>query len=376
MKIVIAMDSFKGSLASPEAGAAVRRGILRAIPGAEICVLPFADGGEGTVEAILSANGGGTVSVEVTGPLGEPVTARYGRAGNTAVIEMAQAAGLPLVPLERRNPMNTTSRGVGEMIAHAAASGCRDFLVGIGGSATNDGGMGMLSALGVHFYGLDGELLPGYGRDLAEIASVDSSGLLPVLRECRFRVACDVDNPLCGPRGASAVFGPQKGLSPAGVVRMDEAMQHYAEITITNNKYNYVNYEGAGAAGGLGFAFLSYLNAELVRGADMVLDAINFASYVRDADYFVTGEGRMDAQTSMGKAPARAAAAAKSCGAVTLGFAGSVCTLPGVEFPCIDAVFSVQPGPVSLSEAMEPAVAANNLANAAEQVFRLICCIK
>lgn len=376
MKIVIAMDSFKGSLTSPEAGAAVRRGILRAIPGAEICVLPLADGGEGTVEAILSANGGETVSVEVTGPLGEPVTARYVRTGNTAVMEMAQAAGLPLVPSDQRDPMNTTSRGVGEMIAHAAASGCRDFLVGIGGSATNDGGMGMLSALGVRFYGLDGKLLPGYGRDLAEIASVDSSGLLPVLRECRFRVACDVDNPLCGPRGASAVYGPQKGLSPAGVVRMDEAMQHYAEITITNKKCNYVNYEGAGAAGGLGFAFLSYLNAELVRGADMVLDAINFASYIRDADYFVTGEGRMDAQTSMGKAPARAAAAAKAGGAVTLAFAGGVCTLPGVEFPCIDAFFSVQPGPVSLSEAMEPATAANNLANAAEQVFRLICCIK
>lgn len=372
MKVLAALDSFKGSLTSMEAGEAVRRGILRAIPGAEVHILPLADGGEGTVDALLSAMGGEWISVPVTGPLGEPVSAGYGRVGTLAVLEMAQAAGLPLVPPDLRDPMNTTTRGVGELIAHAAASGCREFVVGIGGSATNDGGIGMLAALGVRFLDARGEELPGYGRDLARMVSIDASTLLPELRECRFRIACDVDNPLCGPRGASAVYGPQKGLTPAGVESMDQALGHYAKLTINYIYNDYVNYKGAGAAGGLGFAFLSYLNAELRSGVDLVLDAIGFDEKVKGSDFFITGEGRMDAQTAMGKAPAGAAARAKAAGATVIGFAGAVSGEAGRRCPPMDAVFPIQPGPVSLQEAMEPCQAAQNLANTAEQVFCLL----
>jgi len=370
MKIVVAMDSFKGCLSSQEAGEAVRRGILRAVPAAETMVLPLADGGEGTAQALSQALQGESVRLTVTGPLGEPVSAGYFRAGSTAVMEMAQAAGLPLVPVEKRNPMHTTSRGVGELIAHAAEHGCRDFIIGIGGSATNDGGMGMLSALGLRFLDRDGRVLPGCGGDLGRVSSIDDKGLLPVLRDCRFRIACDVDNPLCGPRGASAVYGPQKGLTPEGVLLMDKAMSHYAHITANYSNINYVNYKGAGAAGGLGFAFLSWLDGELLRGAELVMDATGLREALRGADFIITGEGRMDAQTAMGKAPAAAAVLAREEGCVVLGLCGSVSGSRSV--PGMDCVFPIQPGPVSLEEAMDPAVAAANLADTAQQLFSLI----
>lgn len=374
MKIVVAMDSFKGSLTSPEAGEAVRRGIQRAIPEAEVVVLPMADGGEGTTQALSQALQGEPVIRTVTGPLGEPVSAMYVRAGATAVMEMAQAAGLPLVPEEKRNPMNTTSRGVGELIIHAIEHGCRDFIIGIGGSATNDGGMGMLSALGLRFLDQDDRLLPGYGRDLSCVTSIDSSGLLPELKDCRFRIACDVDNPLCGPQGASAIYGPQKGLTPEGVRVMDEAMNHYAELTVNKIKENYVNYPGAGAAGGLGYAFLSWLGGELQSGAELVMDAVGLRKALCGADYFVTGEGRMDAQTSMGKAPSAAAALAREAGCLVIGFAG--CVSGSRCVPGMDCVFPIQPGPVTLAEAMESAAAAVNLKNSVEQVFSLIAKVK
>ena len=370
MKIVAALDSFKGSLTSWQAGEAVRRGILCADPCAEVVVLPLADGGEGTVDALTSAMGGTLVELEVTGPLGTPVAAVYGRIGDTAVMEMAQAAGLPLVPPERRNPMHTTTRGVGEMIAHAAAAGCRDFLIGIGGSATNDGGMGMLAALGVIFRDEAGEELRGYGEDLIRLATIDTTNLLPILKSCRFRIACDVDNPLCGPKGASAVYGPQKGLDPTGIQIMDAALQRYAQLT--GDGSNYINHPGAGAAGGLGFAFLSYLNGELKSGVELVMDTVGFPSAISGADYLITGEGRMDSQTAMGKAPAGAAAAAKAHGAKVLALVGSVRSEHGRNCQGMDAVFPIQPGPVALAEAMDLAFAAQNLADTAEQIFRLI----
>lgn len=379
MKVVIAIDSFKGSLSSLEAGEAARRGILAACPNAQTTVLPVADGGEGTVEALISGFGGETVNLTVTGPLGTPVQAKYGvvPARKLAVMEMAQSSGLTLVPEDKRNPLHTTTYGLGEMIRDAAQRGCREFIIGIGGSATNDGGIGMLSALGVQFYDAAGEKTGIYGRDVEHIAKLDRSGMPAVLSECVFRVACDVNNPLCGPQGASAVFGPQKGATPQIVAQLDAALAGFARCTAETLGVDFSQLPGAGAAGGLGFALRSYLGAELRPGIDIVLDAVELARYAEGADVVVTGEGRMDFQSAMGKAPCGIAKIGKRYGALVVGLCGcagedaEACNAQG-----IDAFFPILRAPQSLESAMDPENAKQNMEKTARQVFSLLAASK
>lgn len=377
MNVIVAIDSLKGSLSSLQAGAAAKAGILRAIPDATVSVKPVADGGEGTVNALVSGLSGRSVTIAVTGPLGETVEATYGiLPDHTAVIEMAEAAGLPLVPAEKRNPMITTTYGVGEMILHALDEGCRSFIIGIGGSATNDGGTGMLRALGCHFRKTDGtDIAPG-AQDLTELATIETEALDPRLKESRFSIACDVTNPLCGPNGASYIFAPQKGADPATVRKLDAALAHLADITAAILGTDLRDQPGAGAAGGLGFAFASYLNGTLRPGVDIVLDAVLPESELRAADIVVTGEGRFDGQTAMGKAPVGIARRAKACGCKVIVLAGSVehsgARATQQNPPLVDAVFPILPGAMTLEEAMHEDAAYENMEYTAEQVFRVV----
>ncbi|MBO5701602.1 MAG: glycerate kinase [Clostridia bacterium] len=374
MKAVIAIDSFKGSMTSLEAGQAVKDALLRAVPNAEAKVLPLADGGEGTVAAMCAGLGGEMIEAEVTGPLGERVTAKYCIVnGSTAVIEMAEAAGLTLVPPEMRDPMFTTTYGVGELILHAIARGCRSFIVGIGGSATNDGGVGMLSALGFEFFDKNGEHIARGAYGLDSLASISAEKACPELKNCSFRVACDVDNPLCGARGCSAVYGPQKGASPEAVAIMDGWLGRYAEIAKSVFPNADSEYPGSGAAGGLGFAFMTFLSASLESGISIILSETGIEEYIKDADIVVTGEGRIDFQTAMGKAPIGVAKLAKKHGKKVIAFAGCVtddaeeCNLHG-----IDAFFPIIRGITTLDEALNKENAIKNLKATAYQVFRLM----
>ena len=376
MKVVVAIDSFKGSLTSLQAGNAVREAVLKADPDAEVWVRPIADGGEGTVEALCAALEGEMVEVSVTGPLGDRVKACYGIVNqNTAVIEMAAAAGITLISAERRNPMKATTYGVGELIKDAIARGCRHFVVGIGGSATNDGGVGMLSALGFRFADEDGMDIPWGAEGLEKLASICVDGAMPQLQECTFRIACDVTNPLCGERGCSAVFGPQKGADAEMVRKMDAWLNTYARLATQVSDKADQNYPGAGAAGGLGFAFLSFLNAKLESGIQIILEETKLEQYIKLADVVVTGEGRLDAQSVMGKAPVGVATLAKKYGKRVIAFSGCVTEDAAVcnEYG-IDAFFPIIPGVVSLQEAMEPDNAYRNLKNTAYQTFRLLTC--
>lgn len=377
MNVIVAIDSLKGSLRSLQAGAAAKAGILRAIPAATVSIKPVADGGEGTVTALVSGLSGESVTIPVTGPLGETVEATYGiLPDHTAVIEMAEAAGLPLVPAEKRNPMNTTTYGVGEMILHALDEGCRNFIIGIGGSATNDGGTGMLRALGCRFQKADGSEIALGAQELSELATIETEALDPRLEESHFSIACDVTNPLCGPSGASYIFAPQKGADPATVQKLDVALAHLADMTAVTLGTDLRDQPGAGAAGGLGFAFASYLNGTLRPGVDIVLDAVLPESELRAADIVVTGEGRFDGQTAMGKAPVGIARRAKACGCKVIVLAGSI-EHSGVRAtqqnpPLIDAVFPILPGAMTLEEAMQEDVAYENMEYTAEQVFRVV----
>lgn len=375
MKVTIAIDSLKGSLTSLEAGQAAAEGIRRVYEDADICIRPLADGGEGTVEALVRGMGGELKRITVTGPLGKPVVCEYGiiKESGAAVIEMAGAAGITMVDEEERNPLYTTTYGVGEVIRDAVRSGCRRFVVGIGGSATNDGGIGMLQALGYGILDKEGRQVPYGARGLAEIASVTDDNVLPELSGCTFRIACDVTNPLCGEQGCSAVFGPQKGADPEMIRQMDGWLEHFAALS--QEKYPAADplRPGTGAAGGLGFAFLGFTKAVLESGVKIVLDETKLEDYVRDADLVITGEGRLDGQTVMGKAPIGVAKTAKKYGKPVIGFSGCVtkdavaCNREG-----IDAFFPILRGVVTLDEAMKTENAGANLADTAEQVFRLI----
>ena len=374
MKVVIAIDSFKGSLSSLEAGEAAKRGILKSDPKAQVRVRPLADGGEGTVEALVQGMEGRICKVMVTGPLGNPIEAEYGIVGgNTAVIEMSAAAGITLVPDKMRNPLYTTTYGVGEMIKDAIEKGCRRFLVGIGGSATNDGGIGMLQALGYGFLDQEGNEVPLGARGLERLAVIEKKKVLPELEDCEFRIACDVVNPLCGSQGSSAVYGPQKGADAEMIHKMDKWMEAYAELAGKSFPQADPKKPGTGAAGGLGFAFLTFTNSVLESGIQIILEETGLEEYVKEADVVVTGEGRLDGQTAMGKAPVGVAGLAKKYGKTVIAFAGSV-TLDAVK--CnekgIDAFFPVIRGISTLEEAMDPETAGQNLEDTAEQVFRLI----
>lgn len=374
MKVVIAIDSLKGSLTSMEAGRAIREGVLNVLPEAQVIVKPLADGGEGTTEALVEGLGGEMVFADVHGPLETPVKAGYGiiRDTGTAIMEMAAAAGIILVGKDKR-PLEATTYGVGEMIKDAIRNGCRNFIIGIGGSATNDGGIGMLTALGYEF--LDGEGKPaGIGAGaLANVASVRTENVIPELKECSFKVACDVTNPLCGTNGATYIYGPQKGVTDAMREELDAALAHYADVTRAYIGTDFAESEGAGAAGGLGFAFLSYLKADLQPGIELVLDAVEMEKAMEGADLVFTGEGRLDYQTAMGKAPVGIAKLAKRYGAKVIALAGAV--IEGAE-KCnengIDAYFPIIRKIITLDEAMVPETARQNMVRTTEQVVRLV----
>jgi len=375
MNIVVAIDSFKGSLSSLEAGYAIEEGIKRVDSTINVKVRPLADGGEGTVDALTGGMNGILHTITVTGPLGEPVSCTYGiiKHLGTAIIEMSGAAGITLVPEAKRNPLHTTTYGVGEVIKDAIFKGCRKFVIGIGGSATNDGGVGMLMALGYEFMDSFNEPVAPGAKGLSEIVSISDENVIPELKECYFRIACDVTNPLCGERGCSAVFGPQKGATPPMILQMDNWMSAFASLVKVTHPASNSNHPGVGAAGGLGFAFHTFTNAVLESGVKIVLEETRLEDYVKDADIVITGEGCMDRQTAMGKAPIGVAKLAKKYHKIVLGFAGCVtemateCNLEG-----IDAFFPILRSVVTLEEAMKPENAKSNLADTVEQVFRLI----
>ena len=305
MKIVIASDSFKGSMSSLDVATAASAGVIEVYPDSEIVSVNVADGGEGTVEAIVDALGGEIVKVQVSDPLGRKIETSYGIAGETAILEMAAASGLPLLTAEERNPWATSTLGTGEMIMDAIARGCRKFLVGIGGSATNDAGVGMLQAMGFRFYDANGELITqGCGGMLGSIARIDDSLVSAAVKESQFTVACDVDTPFCGPEGAAPVFAPQKGADAAMVKRLDEGMASFAKVITEKYAIDIVPVAGAGAAGGMGGAFRAFLGATLKKGIDMVLDAIDFDTTIQGANLVITGEGKVDFQTAKGKTAA------------------------------------------------------------------------
>ena len=374
MRAVIAIDSLKGSLSSIEAGQAIAEGIRKADAKADVVIRPLADGGEGTVEALVCGMNGTLQHVKVTGPLGESVVCEYGIIAETktAVIEMSGAAGITLVPDAKKNPLYTTTYGVGEVIRDAIEKGCRRFIVGIGGSATNDGGIGMLQALGYGFLNKDGQQVPFGAIGLKELETITDTYVLPELAECEFKIACDVTNPLCGENGCSAVYGPQKGANPSMIMEMDKWLRYYAALAREKFPKADLNEPGTGAAGGLGFAFLTFTNAVLESGIKIVLEETKLESYVKGADVVVTGEGRLDFQTAMGKAPVGVAGLAKKFDIPVLAFAGSVtkdateCNKNG-----IDAFFPILRGISTLEEAMKPENAKQNLTDTAEQAFRL-----
>lgn len=378
MKAVVAIDSLKGSLSSMEAGNAIAEGIYRADAEAKVEVRPLADGGEGTVDALVQGMNGSLRKVRVTGPLGDKVDAAYGiiEEAKMAVIEMSAAAGITLVPDEKKNPLFTTTYGVGEMIRDAIEKGCRKFVVGIGGSATNDGGIGMLQALGYDFLNSKGNAVPYGAKGLEDLAEIRKEHVLPELAQCEFKVAYDVTNPLCGPLGASAVYGPQKGATPEMVREMDQWLADYAKLAANCSERADAEHPGTGAAGGLGFAFLTFTNAVLESGIKIVLGETKLEQYIQDADIVITGEGRLDGQTAMGKAPVGVAKLAGKYKIPVLAFAGSVtkdarkCNEEGIH-----AFFPILRGITTLEDAMDAENARRNLMETVEQVFRLIVAI-
>ena len=379
MKIVVAMDSLKGSLTSIEAGEAIRKGILNVDASANVVVKPLADGGEGTTEALVSGMGGVLCTQRVTGPIGLAVEATYGILPdqNMAVIEMAQAAGLPSVPKEKRNPLYTTTYGVGEMIKACIEKGCRKFIVGIGGSATNDAGIGMLKALGYRFLDSKGQDVGEGGQVLERVHHIDETNVLAELKVCEFQVACDVNNPLYGPNGAAFIYGPQKGATPEIVAHLDAGLKHFAKVTSDFLGEDFSQVKGAGAAGGLGFGFMAFLGGKLESGIQIILKETQLEEAIKDADLVITGEGRLDDQTAMGKAPIGVAKLAKKYNLPVIGLAGALaqeakkCNEEG-----IDAYFSIINSAMSLEEAMNRENALKNMTQTTEQIFRLVSICK
>ncbi|HHB1426737.1 TPA: glycerate kinase [Serratia odorifera] len=369
MKIVIAPDSYKESLSALAVATGIEAGFREIFPDAEYVKLPLADGGEGTVEAMVAATGGKTIEVEVTGPLGEKTRAFFGLSGDeqSAFIEMAAASGLERLPAERRNPLNTTSYGTGELIRCALDHGVKHCIIGIGGSATNDGGAGMVQALGARLLDEQGNDIAFGGAALATLADIDLSGLDARIGQCKFEVACDVSNPLTGADGASAIFGPQKGATPQMVAELDRALQHYAQVIERTLGIDVERVPGAGAAGGMGAGLLAFCQAELRRGIEIVTEALGLDALVRDATLVITGEGRIDSQSINGKVPIGVARVAKRHNKPVIGIAGSLSTDVGVVHQHgLDAVFSVLYSVCTLEEALNGA--ADNVRMAARNI--------
>lgn len=373
MRIIIAPQSLKGSLTAAQAGQAIAQGVRAVYPQAEIDIVPVADGGEGTVQALVDATGGALIQQTVTGPLNTPVQAFFGLLGDgrTAAIEMAASSGLPLVPPERRDPRITTTYGVGELILAALDRGSRHFIIGIGGSATNDGGAGMAQALGALLLDSEGNPLPFGGAVLANLAHISLERMDPRLAECTIEVACDVNNPLCGPTGASAIYGPQKGATPEMVTLLDNALAHYADIVERDLGQTLREIPGAGAAGGLGFGLMAFLHATLRPGAQIVLEAVKLEEHIRTADLVITAEGQLDSQTAYGKSVGAVAALAKRYGLPVLALAGGL----GQDYQSVyalgvDAIAVLPSSPMPLSYAMEHA--SPLMSDATERALRLI----
>jgi len=375
MHILIAPQALKGSLTAAEAGQAIAQGAHMVFPNAQLMVVPIADGGEGTVQALVDATGGTIVQQQVTGPLGEPVNAFFGLTGDgqTAVIEMAASSGLPLVPPEKRDPRVTTTYGVGELIRAALKHGRHHFIVGIGGSATNDGGAGMAQALGATLLTADGQQIAPGGAALATLQHISTAGLEPALQtqSCTFEVACDVTNPLCGPTGAAAIYGPQKGATPEMIVELDNALAHYATIIEHDLHMAVANIPGAGAAGGLGAGMIAFLGATLRTGAQIILDAVRLEEHMRTADLVITAEGQLDAQTAYGKSVSAVAQLAQRYKVPVLALAGSV----GEDYQSlyrlgVHAIAVLPSGPMPLTYAMAHAAALTT--DAIERALRIM----
>ncbi|UYI48839.1 glycerate kinase [Vibrio natriegens] len=372
MKVVIAPDSFKESLTAKQVSEAIKAGLARVWHDAEFVTVPVADGGEGTVQSLIDATQGEQVFTTVFDPLNKEVQAFYGILGDgeTAVIEMAEASGLHLVPAEDRDPKLTSSFGTGQLIKHALDRGMQRLIIGLGGSATNDGGVGMLAALGVKFLDESGNAIATNGGGLIQLASIDTSGLDARLAQCEILVACDVDNPLCGEKGASATFGPQKGATATDISVLDNALRKFGELTEEVTGKHVLTREGAGAAGGMGAALLGYTPARLQPGIEIVLETVKLADHVADADIVFTGEGRIDHQTAHGKTPMGVAKVAKQFNLPVIALAGCVGDNYQAVYQCgIDAVFPCVPRAMSLVDAMTEAE--TNVANLAENVARL-----
>ena len=373
MKFVLAPDSFKESMTAKNAALAMERGIQKVFPDADCVIVPMADGGEGTVESLVSMTNGEIIRTEVLGPLGERIVAEYGLLGEgeTAVIEMASASGLELIKPEDRNPLLTTTYGTGQLIKHALDKGVSRFLIGIGGSATNDGGAGMLQALGVSFKDENGDELSFGGGALGRLHTIDVSGIDERIKEVKIDVACDVTNPLVGENGASAIFGPQKGATPEVVKVLDQNLAHYAEVMKAQLGKEIAHVEGAGAAGGLGAGLMAFLNAQLKKGVDLVIEYTGLEESVQGADYVFTGEGSIDGQTLFGKTPYGVAKIAEKYSIPVIAFAGRIGT--GVE-PLYEhgftAIISILTGVTSLEDALEAGEA--NIEFAAENICRVL----
>lgn len=373
MKIVVAPDSFKGSVTALQAATAIEQGLRRVFPHAEIDKIPMADGGEGTVQSLVDATGGRIKTEHVIGPLGNEVDAEFGilADGETAVIEMAAASGLTLVPPDKRNPLHTTTYGTGQLILAALEVGCRRLIIGIGGSATNDGGAGMAEALGVQFLNTDGKTVERGGGGLGELTSIDIAELHPKISDTETVVACDVNNPLTGPKGASHVYGPQKGATPEMVKTLDAHLEHYDKVLTQTFGQSFNNIPGAGAAGGLGAGLMAFLNAELKLGVDIMIDTVKLKERMKGASLVFTGEGQLDFQTAFGKTPVGVAKVAKADKIPVIAIAGGIGEGANAVYDAgIDAMLGIVQAPMSLEDAVEDAP--QLIADTAEQAARLI----
>lgn len=373
-KIILAFDSFKGSAGSLEIAGAARKGILKECPHCNVVSFPIADGGEGTTEAICTGLEVNHVTCTAHDPLMNPIEVMYGitRDGTTAILEMASASGLPLVPEALRNPMNTSTYGTGEIIRDALQKGCRRFILGIGGSATNDAGTGMLSALGIRFLDESGNPLKPIGSNLIRIAAIDDSSLHPALQEATFTIACDVNNPFYGPQGAAFVYAPQKGASPEEVIALDEGLRHYADILRNQKGADIAVLPGAGAAGGMGGGLLPFLHATLKPGIDAILDILRFEESLHEADLIFTGEGKLDAQTGMGKALGGILQMAQGRNVPVIALGGAVEATELLNEMGFTAVLPIQPAPVSLERAMQKEFTLDNIERTVAQLIRII----
>ncbi len=373
-KIVIAPDSFKENLTSLEVATAIEKGIKKVLPKVACVKIPMADGGEGTVQSLIDATGGKVLRKRVKGPLGAPVNARYGLLGDgaTAVIEMAEASGLPLVPREIRDPLKASTYGTGELILDALDKGANKIIIGIGGSATVDGGAGMAQALGVKFFERSQVLKePLGGGDLINITHIDMSALDPRIRKTQIIIACDVENPLCGPKGAAAVFGPQKGATPDMVRTLDKNLKHFGALIKKDLGKDVLTLAGGGAAGGLGAGLVAFTRAKLKKGVDLVVDATGLMEHLKQADLVITGEGRIDFQTAFGKTPAGVARAARKFRVPVVAIGGCLTDdAPGVFKHGIDGLASAAAKDMSFEEAIKNSK--KHLEQAAERVIRMI----